>query len=345
MRSLARALAPSAVLLTMAQGVLAQPSADGEAKALALFKEAVAALDKQDFASACPRFEAAMKLFPSPSTQINIAKCLEHDGKIASAWAAYQRVLVLNHGTTDPTRRAALDQVARSRSESLEASLPRLRIVATGAPPGLRVIEGPQELPSATFGIALPTDPGPHELVASAPGYEDLHITVTAEKGKQADVPIVLKPVTAKAVEIAPPPPRPIPEIPRPKPQPQPARSAPAWAWASGGLGIVALGIGAGFGGLALGKQSAMATACGGQFPRCRSDATTMSNVRGLEDARNTDRGVFIGLAAAGVVGIGAGVIGLTAGRKAKDGARAAGLVVSPFASSGGGGLMAGGGF
>jgi hypothetical protein len=254
-------------------------------------------------------------------------------------------------------RRAALDGAASSGAEKLEPILPRLKILAPNAPPGLRVVEGTQELPSASFGIALPTDPGPHELVASAPGYEDLRVTVTAEKGKQADVPITLKPAgagTGGVVQTPPPPPvtrvapaKPLPQpITTPPPSPARAKNPPVWAWVSGGLGLVALGVGAGFGAVALSKQSALESACGSQYPHCPKDMQTMSTVSGLQDARNVDLGAFIGLAAAGVVGLGAGIIGIATARAKKDDTpRPAGLVVTPFGSPLGGGFIVEGSF
>lgn len=338
MTTLARTAAAVAVACTMIAGpALAQPAADAEARALALFKEAVAALDRHDYAAACPRFDAAMALYASPSTQINIARCLEHDGKIASAWAAYQRAIVLNRDTLDPRRRAALDKVARDASSAIEPRLPRLRIVAQGAPPGLRVKDGPLELPSESLGIALPTDPGPHEITASAPGYEDLHVSVTAEKGKQTDVPIALKaspgPPPGAAAEPGPSPSGATPAS-------SGAGKAPAWAWAAGGVGIAALGVAAGFGAAALGKQGAIEAACGAQFPRCPKDAQTMSNVNALVDTRNLDRGVFIGLAAAGAVGLVAGIVGIATAGPKKDEKASARVIVAPFGGPGGAGLV-----
>jgi hypothetical protein len=63
-----------AAALSVARAAPCQAPPDSEARALALFKEALAAVDRSDYATACPRFEAAMKLYPSPATQLNIAR-------------------------------------------------------------------------------------------------------------------------------------------------------------------------------------------------------------------------------------------------------------------------------
>lgn len=74
----------------------AQRVARDPAAAEALFKAARALVEKGDYAAGCPKFEASLALNPSASTMLNIALCHEHDGKIASAWEAYNRALTLN---------------------------------------------------------------------------------------------------------------------------------------------------------------------------------------------------------------------------------------------------------
>jgi hypothetical protein len=66
MAYLLRALPIASSLFLLAAPALGQTSAQNEAQALALFKEALAAIEKNDYAVACPKFDAAMKLFPSP---------------------------------------------------------------------------------------------------------------------------------------------------------------------------------------------------------------------------------------------------------------------------------------
>jgi hypothetical protein len=318
-----------AAALSVARAAPCQAPADSEARALALFKEALTALDRSDYATACPRFEAAMKLYPSPATQLNIARCLEHDGKIASAWAAYQRAIVLNHATKEQGRREALDKLAKDAVAALEPRLPRVRILVSGAPAGLRVTEGGQELPASSFGVALPTDPGPHELIARAPGFEDLRVTFAAEKGQQIDVPIALKPSRAPA--------------PHDEGERAAPKKTPAWAWATGAIGAAALGVGAGFGGVALAKQSSIASACGKAFPHCPMNI--QASVGPLESARNVDRAVFIGLASVGVIGITAGAVGIARSRRDSPSEARTSVVVAPFGTTEGGGIALAGTF
>ena len=48
-------------------------------------RAAVAAKLAGDWPKACAKFDASMQLDPSPSTLLNVAECLEHDGKLARA--------------------------------------------------------------------------------------------------------------------------------------------------------------------------------------------------------------------------------------------------------------------
>jgi hypothetical protein len=234
-----------------------------------------------------------MKFYPSPSTQINIAQCFEHEEKVASAWGAYQRAVALNRETKDQIRREAIDQLAKEGSARVEPSLPRNKVVVQTAPPGLRVTEDTQELPAESYGLALPTDPGPHQFVASAPGYEELRITVTAEKGKQVDVPLVLK-ALAKQNSVVPPSgpvsgPPPAQGAPRGDAPEREKTSTPALAWATGGVGLIALGVGAGFGGAAVAKQGAISSACGAQ--EARGPASRELRRGAKEGPRRVERG------------------------------------------------------
>jgi hypothetical protein len=299
-------------VLAIAGSALAQASAENEARALVLFKEAVAALDKGDYAEACPKFEAAMKLYPSPSTELNIARCFERDGKTASAWAAYQRVLVLNRDTTQPRRREALEKMANDGAAALQGRVPALRIVVPAAPPGLRVAQDGQELPAASYGVELPVDPGAHEIVATAPGYETSKQVVTAIEGKRSEVTIVL-------TATPPPPVAPVPPLlPRDVPPvvEEHRPGVPAWAWVVGGAGV-ALVAGAAVFRVDWAKMDTkqQMAGCGADLMSCPASYTTLEGDNARKDR---DRALFVGLGAAGVVGLGAGLIGIVTGSVAR---------------------------
>src|SRR5262249_29289014 len=135
----------------------------------------------------------SLALNPSASTMLNIARCHEHDGRIATAWESYHRALALNHETMGAERQKALEDIAVKGAIALEPRLPRLRIVITRSPEGLIVQRDGKPVLATALGEALPADPGPHEIHASAPGYRSETRSVILEAGKTTMVELSLE--------------------------------------------------------------------------------------------------------------------------------------------------------
>src|SRR5262249_38798031 len=147
-------------------------------------------------------------------------------------------VLVLNRDTKEQQRREALEKMANDGAAALQGRLPKLRIVVQAPPSGLRVTEDGQELSPASFGLALPVDPGAHEIVASAPGFAAWKQTVTAAEGDTSEVTIVLTELPKPPVDT----------LPAPLPPSTPLkRGVPVWAWAVGGTGVALGAVAVGF--------------------------------------------------------------------------------------------------
>ncbi|MBL9027767.1 MAG: hypothetical protein JNL21_36590 [Myxococcales bacterium] len=172
----------SAVVIAFALGVSlsagarpspAQPAdpARDPAGAEALFKRGLEALEKDDWATACPQFEASLKLDPSVGAQINVARCAEHDGKLARAWAEYQKARVLNRETAGAKRKKEVDAFLDDAITKLEPRLPYVTVTLARRPEGLRVERDGIELPLEGLGVAVPVDPGRHVFTATAPGH------------------------------------------------------------------------------------------------------------------------------------------------------------------------------
>src|SRR5262245_1391277 len=82
----------------------AQPVRD-PVKAEALFKSAKALLDAGDWGAACTKLQASMDLDPSVSTLLKIARCHEHEGKLAAAWNDVSEALKLNQTAAQTEKR------------------------------------------------------------------------------------------------------------------------------------------------------------------------------------------------------------------------------------------------
>ena len=114
-RALTGALLAAATWLgsTAASAQTAAPKRQDPVAAQALFKAARQLVDKGNYAEGCPQFQASFELYPSASTMLNVAQCHEHDGKLATAWEAYNQALTLNHETKGEERRKGLEDLAR----------------------------------------------------------------------------------------------------------------------------------------------------------------------------------------------------------------------------------------
>jgi hypothetical protein len=233
---------PVAAILLGPVAVRAQPAERDLKAADALFNEARELVKQGNYVMGCPKFEASLALVPSPSTTINIAKCHEHSGRIATAWEYYRRALELNlnRPTTDVDRQKALHDIATEGMNTLEPRLPKLRVNISNPPPSLDVLCDGKQLSAVSLGQELPLDPGRHEVRVSAPGYRAQTHTVLLAEGKTITVGVTLEA-----------------EAPAGKPN-QPVLQGgglPTWVGlVTAGVGVVGVGVGAVLGGLAIAK-------------------------------------------------------------------------------------------
>jgi hypothetical protein len=264
--------------------------------AAALFHSGRELVEKGDWAAGCPKFEASLALYSSASTMLNIARCQEHDGKIASAWSTYKRALVVNRETPGEERRRALEDVAQKGIASLEPRLPKLRVVIAVAPEGLQVTRNGQYVPLAMLGTTIPVDPGEHRIVARAPGHrtEQRTVTVAEAKTERVEIALILGDDGGD-----------------PEAGDGRARSGgvvvPTWSLVVGAGGLALLTAGAAFRvdqALIEGRQHGI---CGGDVVQ----GCPTTYVPDADNARkNRDFGLFVGLGGAGVIALGAAIIG-----------------------------------
>ncbi|MCA9622724.1 MAG: tetratricopeptide repeat protein, partial [Myxococcales bacterium] len=190
----------AALALPLVTALLIHPSAAHADSALAeqLFKDGLALMDQGKVAEACDKFAASMDAEPSGGTALNLGRCNEEQGKMASAWAAFERAATLFRSTGESDREAfAEEQAAR-----VAPQLSRLTIAVTKVP-GLTVTRNGEPVPEAALGTAVPVDPGEQVIVASAPGYETATATVTVAAGA-ATAEVTVPPLVASEEPPAP---------------------------------------------------------------------------------------------------------------------------------------------
>jgi len=211
-------------------------------------------MDANDYATACPKLEEAVKLVPEGiGAKLTLAECYEGIGKLASAWSQYEigKSLAERAGQKERAERAA------ARAEALRGRLATLTIEVPEAVqkiPGVTVARAGAALGREQWGMALPVDVGSYEITATAPGYKPWTRNVEVLKdGESASVRVD----EIAPIECA----RPAEECKRPVAPVVVQRAAPETSWRRVlGLGLMGLGaegliLGAVLGGLAIQKN------------------------------------------------------------------------------------------
>ncbi len=313
--------------LTLNGAAYAAPSAQDRAIAEALFQEAKKLAEKNDLDAACKKFEASYALDPTLGTKLHSAACYEALGRTASAWAAFNEAAALAANAKDKRR----EKLARARIKKLEKGLPKLTILVTEGVDGLHVQIDGHPLGAAGLGTAFPIDPGSHQIVVSAPGYETWSTSLTVAAGSGTDTLNV--PELKKSAATAPAPTRTAPKDEGGTEPEDGSSTQRTVGYVVGGAGIVAIAAGSYFGLKAKSQTNDADKHCDGKL----CDPTGLA---GHDDARRSALFSTIGFGV-GIAAVGAGVVLVLT---AKPNAERAAWVL-PFAQDHGGGVAAGGRF
>src|SRR5690242_14012919 len=125
------ALAGTALL---PRAAAAQTSGES-ATAQALFDQARTLMDQGHAEEACPKFEESQRLDPGSGTLLNLARCYEQTGRLASAWSKYLETVAAAKNVGNAGREAE----ARARAEALKPRLANLSVTPAAA---LRNVQG-----------------------------------------------------------------------------------------------------------------------------------------------------------------------------------------------------------
>jgi hypothetical protein len=117
---------------------------------------------------ACPKFAESQRLDAASGTLLNLAVCHEKQGKTASAWAEYNDVVAAARSEGNAERQ----KIGLERIHELEPKLCHLQVVATGdsAKHDLAITIDGVRLGSSAWGMAIPLDPGTHDVAVSVSG-------------------------------------------------------------------------------------------------------------------------------------------------------------------------------
>ena len=168
------------VLVSSAWPIASVAAQQPETAAEALFRAGREASQRGDDRVACGRYRESYRLEPALGTLLNIALCELALGELSEAWRHLQTVA---HALPADDARVA---IADQKLAELDRRLPRLTIaLANDAPPELAVWIGSLRLGAASFGIALPMDPGSYTIEVRAQDRAARQYAVTLAEGEQ----------------------------------------------------------------------------------------------------------------------------------------------------------------
>jgi hypothetical protein len=191
--NLRRVTLSAAVALALslsATSVFAQ--AEDQAAARSLFEEGKQLMKDGQVEAACPKLEAANKLYKSAGILLNLADCHARIGRNASAWTEFGEAASVANRTNRPED---AEEALRRKSE-IEPLLSYLVITVKDPVAGLSVLRDGAPIAQAAWGAKLPVDAGLHELRAEAPGYEAWSQSIEVKAQGEAlgvEVPALVK--------------------------------------------------------------------------------------------------------------------------------------------------------
>lgn len=293
--------------------LFAPPATAADPVAESMFQNALDLMREAKFAEACPLLEASYKLEKRSGTIVVLAHCNEQINKTATAWAQYKEAAALARAEKRPAHAAKATELAKE----LEPRLSKLRIDAQRMQGGVELmvtLDG-KVVVQGSLGVSFAVDPGDHVVAASAEGR--LPWTTTVNLKPNGDAQVVAVP-TLETPQAPAPSPAEVPVVaPLPQPAPPPLvpqrrqeAEVPVWAWVSGGVGLALMGAAVGF---RVDQDAAAAdldTACGPDRAACPTGFDGDS----LFDREQRSFGLFVGLGAAGLAGVGTAIAGIATG-------------------------------
>ncbi len=281
-----------------------------KAAAAARFEEARKLYKAGKLEQACPKFVESYELEPTIGTMLNIARCYEDQGKLASAWVSYNQVAAEAKQAGQRDRAA----YANKKANELKPKVGTLTIEVTTPLDDMKIERGEEVVPEAAWGIAVPIDAGEHTIVVTAPGKQPWSHTVTL--GARAEALVV----TVPALED-------VPVEPVPAAEPADGDAGidgadateggsilPVLGWVAIGVGLAGVGAGVGLRVVALNKDDE-------SLAHCDPNDVTFCNAEGValrEEATGLQLGSLIAFVAGGVIAA-TGVVLVVADAAADD--------------------------
>jgi hypothetical protein len=164
-----------------------QPAALGPSTvAESLFREALVLMQQGAFDRACSKLEESERLDPGGGTLLNLARCYEGQGRIATAWSTYREALGFAHRDHREERAT----FAEERLASLEPRLPKLVLRLPDGDRSITVFVDNVPMHAAALDTPQPVDPGVHTIRVTAAGRRDFSATVKLAEHEAREISV-----------------------------------------------------------------------------------------------------------------------------------------------------------
>ncbi len=170
-----------ALLVSVASAKQAQAAPIDAVTAREQLKQGYALKKEGRCADAVPHLVESERLDPQAKTLLNLAECEDSLGHLVDADAhlleARDRARTEGH--------PELETIANQRLDIIDKRVPRLTVVlAPDASPATQVFRDTTLLRDVSLGVALPVDPGPHVVQATAAGIGNRRFEVTLKESE-----------------------------------------------------------------------------------------------------------------------------------------------------------------
>ena len=261
-------------------------------KADSLFRQGKRLMSEKRYADACESFEHSFRLDPGIGAELNVAKCYEEWGKLATAYRAFKKAEDLAKDAHD-SRVGKIHELV----EQLDLQVPKLTIhVAKDADAdSLKVWMDGATVERARLNEPQMVDPGPHLVEYQAGDEKKKSKLIPIERGGSSDVTLDLpskKLVVSNTIDKQHAAPH-TSEKAGTRPLLDPGRTQRIAGIATGGLGIVMIGISSVMTLSARGSYNdALAMHCGGMTNGC--DAQGLIDTADARHSANIATVVFV---------------------------------------------------
>lgn len=186
------ALSSLLMLAVAAPAFGAETAAEDIAAARSLGIQGIELADAGNCAEAIDKLERAEALYHAPTILGRLGECQVQVGQIVKGTENLNRVV---REQLAPTAPAAFKTAQERAKKVLDSALPRIAYLTVKIEPktvAANVTVDRAAVPTALIGAERPTDPGTHEVVASATGYSESRQSVTLAEGAHQEVTLTL---------------------------------------------------------------------------------------------------------------------------------------------------------